>query len=75
MAVVISPSQRQVEAFKAKRLDITLHRRRLVTKSPGLDEKFKYYINPLRIVFVGAMWVTGFDVPNCSTIYPDKQLR
>ncbi len=29
----------------------------------------------LRIVFVCAMWITGFDVPSCSTIYLDKPTR
>ncbi|MDE0554215.1 MAG: DUF3387 domain-containing protein, partial [Candidatus Poribacteria bacterium] len=28
-----------------------------------------------RIVFVCAMWITGFDVPSCSTIYLDKPQR
>ncbi len=28
-----------------------------------------------RIVFVCAMWMTGFDVPSCSTIYLDKPMR
>jgi type I restriction enzyme, R subunit len=26
-------------------------------------------------VFVCAMWITGFDVPTCSTIYLDKPMR
>ncbi len=30
---------------------------------------------PLRIVFVCAMWITGFDVPSCSTIYLDKPMK
>jgi type I restriction enzyme, R subunit len=42
---------------------------------PGLDEKFKDASNSLRIVFLCAMWVTGFDVPSCSTIYLDKPMR
>jgi type I restriction enzyme R subunit len=29
----------------------------------------------LRLVFVCAMWITGFDVPTCSTIYLDKPMR
>ncbi|HUZ75973.1 MAG TPA: type I restriction enzyme endonuclease domain-containing protein, partial [Chloroflexota bacterium] len=40
-----------------------------------LDEKFKDAADPLRIVFVCAMWMTGFDVPSLSTIYLDKPLR
>jgi type I restriction enzyme, R subunit len=29
----------------------------------------------LRIVFVCAMWITGFDVPSLSTLYLDKPMR
>ena len=49
------------------------HRERLVKED--LDTKFKDADNPLRIVFVCAMWMTGFDVPSCSTIYLDKPMR
>jgi type I site-specific restriction-modification system R (restriction) subunit len=40
-----------------------------------LDSKFKDPDDPFRIVFVCAMWMTGFDVPCCSTIYLDKPMR
>ena len=40
-----------------------------------LDEKFKNPGDPLRLVFVCAMWITGFDVPTCSTMYLDKPTR
>jgi type I restriction enzyme R subunit len=75
MAVIISQSQNEAETFKKKGLDITPHRKRILNESPGLDEKFKDANNPLRIVFVCAMWITGFDAPSCSTIYLDKPLR
>jgi type I restriction enzyme R subunit len=42
---------------------------------PGLDEKFKDTTDPLRLVFVCAMWLTGFDAPSCSTVYLDKPMR
>jgi len=29
----------------------------------------------LRIVFLCAMWLTGFDAPSCSTVYLDKPMR
>jgi type I restriction enzyme R subunit len=29
----------------------------------------------LRLVFVCAMWITGFDVPTCSTLYLDKPMK
>ena len=42
---------------------------------PALDEKFKDTDDPLRLVFVCAMWLTGFDAPSCSTVYLDKPMR
>jgi len=75
MAVVISQSQNEVEAFQKKELNITPHRQRLVSESPPLDEKFKDPSHRLRIIFVCAMWMTGFDVPSCSTIYLDKPMK
>ncbi len=49
------------------------HRQRLLKEH--LDEKFKDEKDNLRLVFVCAMWITGFDVPTCSTIYLDKPMR
>lgn len=73
MAVVVSQSQNEVEEFKKKGLNIAPHRRRMVTED--LDTKFKDPDDPFQIVFVCAMWMTGFDVPSCSTIYLDKPMR
>ena len=73
MAVVVSQEQNEVKKFRDKGLDILPHRRRMVRKQ--LDEKFKDAADPLRIVFVCAMWMTGFDVPSLSTIYLDKPMR
>ena len=73
MAVVVSQSQNEIEDFKKKDLDIAAHRKRIVKED--LDKKFKDSDDPLRIVFVCAMWMTGFDVPSCSTIYLDKPMR
>lgn len=73
MAVVVSQSQNEIEDFKKKGLDIAVHRRRIVKED--LDTKFKDPDDPFRIVFVCAMWMTGFDVPSCSTIYLDKPMR
>ncbi|MCD4842316.1 MAG: type I restriction endonuclease subunit R, partial [Methanosarcinales archaeon] len=64
MAVVVSQEQNEIETFKEKGLDIAPHRRRIVNED--LDKKFKDLDDPLRIVFVCAMWMTGFDVPSCS---------
>ncbi len=73
MAVVVSPSQNEIEEFKKKGLDIATHRKRMVKED--LEKKFKKSDDPLRIVFVCAMWITGFDVPSCSTIYLDKPMK
>jgi type I restriction enzyme R subunit len=73
MAVVISPSQNEVEDMKEKGLDIIPHRERIVRED--LETKFKDPDDPFRIVFVCAMWMTGFDAPSVSTIYLDKPMR
>jgi len=73
MAVVVSPSQNEVEDLKAKGVDIIPHRKRI--NNEDLDERFKDPDDPLRIVFLCAMWMTGFDVPSCSTIYLDKPMK
>jgi len=73
MAVVVSQSQNEVDDFRKKGLDIATHRKRMLTED--MDEKFKDAKDPFRIVFVCAMWMTGFDVPSCSTIYLDKPMR
>jgi type I restriction enzyme R subunit len=41
----------------------------------SLEDEFKEPNSNLRIVFVCAMWLTGFDVPNLSTLYLDKPLK
>lgn len=73
MAVVVSASQNEIEEMKKKGVDIVPHRKRLVQED--LDTKFKDPDDPFRLVFVCAMWMTGFDVPSCSTIYLDKPMR
>lgn len=73
MAVVVSQSQNEIEDLKAKGLDIVPHRQRMLKEN--LDEKFKDPDGPLRLVFVCAMWITGFDVPTCSTLYLDKPMK
>jgi type I restriction enzyme R subunit len=40
-----------------------------------LAEKFKSSDDPLRLVFVCAMWMTGFDAPSVSTIYLDRPMQ
>ena len=73
MAVVVSQSQNEIDDLKTKDVDIIPHRKRM--NDQDLDTKFKDPDDPFRIVFVCAMWMTGFDVPACSTIYLDKPQR
>jgi type I restriction enzyme, R subunit len=73
MAVVISQSQNEIAFFRDKGIDILPHRQRIVHEA--LDVKFKNPTHPLRLVFVCAMWMTGFDAPACATIYLDKPMR
>ncbi len=73
MAVVVSQSQNEIEGLAKKGLDMAPHRKRIVAEN--LDEKFKDPDDPFRLVFICAMWITGFDVPTCSTIYLDKPMR
>ncbi|MBN2541893.1 type I restriction endonuclease subunit R [bacterium] len=73
MAVVVSPSQNEIEDLREKGVDIQPHRIRM--NKEDLDTKFKNPDDSFRLVFVCAMWMTGFDVPCCSTIYLDKIMR
>ena len=73
MALIVSPGQNEIEQMKKLGLDIAPHRKRM--NDEALDEKFKDSNDPLRLVFVCAMWLTGFDAPSCSTIYLDKPMR
>ncbi len=75
MAVIVSPGQNEIEQMKKLGIDIEPHRKRMNDSQPGLDEKFKDTQDPLRLVFVCAMWLTGFDAPSCSTVYLDKPMR
>ncbi len=73
MAVVLSQSQNEIADLAEEGLDIKPHRKRM--NEEDLDEKFKDPDDSFRLVFVCAMWMTGFDVPSCSTIYLDRPMR
>ena len=73
MALIVSPGQNEIEQMKKHGLDIVPHRQRM--NDEALDEKFKDPENQLRLVFLCAMWLTGFDAPSCSTVYLDKPMR
>lgn len=78
MAVVISEEADEVEKFKKRNLDITKHRNKLNEITPDgkdIEDRFKDKDDPLCLVFVCAMWLTGFDVPSLSTLYLDKPMK
>lgn len=73
MTVVISQEQNEIQTFKKWDLDIKVHRAKMEKRE--LDKEFKDSDNPLRVVFVCAMWLTGFDVKCLSCLYLDKSLK
>ncbi|MFG1419980.1 type I restriction endonuclease subunit R [Xanthobacter sp. V0B-10] len=73
MAVVVSQGQNEVDDLRKKGLDILPHRERM--QKEDLEAKFKDKNDPLRLVFVCAMWITGFDVPSIGTVYLDKPMK
>ena len=40
-----------------------------------LEKRFKDPDDPLKIVIVRDMWLTGFDAPCCHTMYVDKPMK
>ncbi|HBR1584546.1 TPA: HsdR family type I site-specific deoxyribonuclease, partial [Klebsiella pneumoniae] len=40
-----------------------------------LETRFKDLNDPLKLVIVRDMWLTGFDAPCCHTMYIDKPMR
>lgn len=73
MAVVISQDQNEIQTFQKWGFDIKYHRAKMEKRK--LDKEFKDSKNPFRVVFVCAMWLTGFDVKCLSCLYLDKPLK
>lgn len=77
MAVVISEDGDD-EKFASRGLNIQKHRdemARVDENGYDIEDRFKDPENPFALVFVCAMWLTGFDVQNLSTIYLDKPMK
>ena len=77
MAVVISEDGDD-EKFTSRGLNIQKHRdemARVDENGYDIEDRFKDPENPFALVFVCAMWLTGFDVQNLSTIYLDKPMK
>lgn len=78
MAVVVSEEAGEEEKFKARNLNIKPHRDRinkLDEQGHDIEYNFKDPAHPLQLVFVCAMWLTGFDAPTVSTLYLDKPMK
>ena len=73
MCVVISQEQNEIQTFKKWDLDILPHRTKMEKRE--LDKEFKDADSNFRVVFVCAMWLTGFDVKTLSCLYLDKPLK
>lgn len=78
MAVVISVEANDIEKFKAQGLDLQKHidkMNEVTVDGLDIEDRFKNPNDTLQLVFVCAMWLTGFDVPNLSTLYLDKPMK
>lgn len=78
MAVIVSEEAGEDEKFARKGLDIKPHRQRmnaLDEHGHDVEYNFKNAEDPLQLVFVCAMWLTGFDAPTVSTLYLDKPMQ
>lgn len=81
MAVVVSQEGSDKEEqlkFESQGLDITKHRKLMSEPDDNgsdIEDFFKDPNNKYRIVFVTAMWMTGFDAPSVSTLYLDKPMK
>ena len=73
MCVVISQEQNEIQTFTQWGLDIRPHREKMEKRE--LDKEYKDPDSPFRVVFVCAMWLTGFDVKSLSCLYLDKPLK
>jgi len=78
MAVVVSEEADEENKFTQQHLDIKPHRERmnrLDEHGHDVEYNFKDPEHPLQLVFVCAMWLTGFDAPTVSTLYLDKPMK
>jgi type I restriction enzyme R subunit len=78
MAVIVSEEAEESEKFAERKLNIKPHRDRmnqLDAHGHDVETNFKDPEHPLQLVFVCAMWLTGFDAPTLSTLYLDKPMK
>jgi len=78
MAVIVSDEADEEKKFAKQKLVIKTHRdrmNRVDENGHDVEYNFKDPANPLQLVFVCAMWLTGFDAPTLSTLYLDKPMK
>ena len=80
MAVVISTegTEEEEKKFQKEGLTIKPHVQRMSAideNGKDIEDNFKDPKHPLQLVFVCAMWLTGFDAPSISTLYLDKPMK
>ena len=77
MAVIVSAEDDENKKFAEQGLNIAVHRAKMNEIKDGFDieDRFKDPDDNLHLVFVCAMWLTGFDVPSMSTLYLDKPMK
>lgn len=80
MAVVISAdgTEDEEKKFNKEGLTIKPHVERMNKIDENgfdIEDNFKDPRHPLQLVFVCAMWLTGFDAPSVSTLYLDKPMK
>lgn len=73
MEVVISQEQNEIDTFKHWGIDIIPIRQKIVARE--MEREFKDEDNTFRVVFVCAMWLTGFDVKCLANLYLDKPMK
>ncbi|WP_033960406.1 type I restriction endonuclease subunit R [Psychroserpens jangbogonensis] len=81
MSAVVSQEgsdKEEKEIFEKEGLNISPHRKLMDYPDEdgrNIEDFFKDPNSPYRLVFVTAMWLTGFDAPAVSTLYLDKPLQ
>ncbi|WP_417886678.1 type I restriction endonuclease subunit R [Zunongwangia sp.] len=81
MSAVISLEGTETEEklkFEKEGLNISPHRKLMEYPDEdgrNIEDYFKDPNSTYRIVFITAMWLTGFDAPAVSTLYLDKPLQ
>jgi type I restriction enzyme R subunit len=78
MAVIVSEEADEEKKFAKQQLTLKPHRERMNTVDEhghDVEYNFKDSEHPLQLVFVCAMWLTGFDAPSVSTLYLDKPMK